>query len=342
MEVVLLTPDREEAWKQFVDTSSQATLGHLLGWRNVVQKTYHHIPYYLMAIDRETIRGVLPLFFIRSPVFGRLLVTAPYLSYGGLLEDHGSAGDSLIAKAVQIGQAQRAKYVEVRGRERIGRELIVKEKYCTFILSLQIGPDGIWKRFEGGKVRRAVRKALKAGLIVERGCHLKKVFADVMSRHMRDLGTPSHRLRFYQSIAEEFPHHSEILMARYDNHYVGGVLVISFQDTAYWLCGAGLREYRSLAPMSLLLWEAIRSACESGLSYFDFGRSQWESGTFHFKRKWGAQPLQLFYEYSLLTSGGLPDIDPTNPHFGLAIALWKRLPVCVTKALGPWIIKDIP
>jgi serine/alanine adding enzyme len=342
MDVVLHTRDWEKAWQRFVDASPQATLGHHLGWRNVVQRTYHHIPYYLIAIDGEAIRGVLPLFFIRSPLFGRLLVTAPYLSYGGLIEDNKKAGDALIEAAVQIAREQKAKYVEVRGLQRVGRGLIFKEKYCTFLLSLKAGPDVIWKRFEGGKVRRAVRKALKAGLIVERGHHLKEIFADIMSRHMRDLGTPSHRLRFYQSIAEEFPHHSEILMARHGHRYVGGILVISFQDTVHWLCGAGLREDKSLAPMSLLLWEAIRSAGDHGFAYFDFGRSRWESGTYHFKRKWGAQPLQLFYEYHLRADGSLPDVYPTNSSFHLAIALWRRLPVFVTKTLGPLIIRDIP
>jgi hypothetical protein len=129
MDVVLLTRDWEEAWQRFVDASPQATLGHLLGWRNVLQKTYHHIPYYLIAIDGEAIRGVLPLFFIRSPLFWRLLVTAPYLSYGGPIEDNKNAGDALIEKAVQIARDQKAKYVEVRGLESVGRGLICKEKY---------------------------------------------------------------------------------------------------------------------------------------------------------------------------------------------------------------------
>src|SRR4029453_15879655 len=111
MDVVLLTPDREEAWQRFVDASPEATLGHPLGWRNVVQKTYHHTPYYLIAIDGHAIKGTLPLFLIRSPLFGRLLVTAPYLSYGGLIddEDNESTGDALVKTARQIAREQRVK-----------------------------------------------------------------------------------------------------------------------------------------------------------------------------------------------------------------------------------------
>ena len=342
MEVVLLTPDWEEAWQRYVSTSPQATLAHLLGWRNVVQKMYHHTPYYLMAIDGQSLEGVLPLFLIKSPFFGKFLVTAPYLSYGGMVADNECASYALTCAAQDLATEQKVKYVEIRGLQHVGQGLVLKKKYCTFLLSLNVGSDAIWQRFEGGKVRRAIRKALKTGMVIERGHHLIEAFTEVMNRHMRDLGTPFHPIGFYRRIVEEIPHQLEIIMARHGDQYVGGILLISSRDTVYWYCGAGLRQYQSLAPMSLLIWEAIRSACENGFEFFDFGRSRWESGTFHFKRKWGAQPVQLFYEYHLQANNSLPDVDPTNAKFQWAISLWKQLPVFVTKTLGPLIVRYIP
>jgi serine/alanine adding enzyme len=342
MDVVLLTPDREKDWKRFVEDSDQVSLAHTLGWRNVVEKTYRHVPVYLMAIDGQTLRGVLPLFLIRSPFFGRFLVTAPYLSYGGLLASDERSGSALIQAAQEVATEQRAKYVEVRGLSRVGRGLLLKDKYCTFLLPLGVGPDVLWQRFEGGRARKVVRKALKSGLVVERGHHLRTIFAHVVSRHMRDLGTPFHSPQFYQCITEEFPHQSEILMAKYGDRYIAGILLVSYRDTVYDLYAAALREYKSLGAGSLLIWETIRSACEQGFDYFDFGRSRWDSGTFFFKRQWRAQPAPLFYEYHLRGGASPPDVDPTNASFGWAIAFWKRLPVFAAKVLGPSIIKDIP
>jgi FemAB-related protein (PEP-CTERM system-associated) len=342
MDVVLLTPDSEKDWQRFVEDLPQASLAHALGWRNVVEKTYRHVPVYLMAIDRQTVAGVLPLFLIRSPFFGRLLATAPYLSYGGLLADDRKAAQALVQAARTMASEYRAKSVELRGLSRLDYGLLLKEKYCTFRLCLSMGPEALWRQFEGGRARTAIRKALKAGLVVEEGPQLSAIFADVMSRHMRDLGTPFHRMRFYQHIIDEFPQQSEILMARQGDHYIGGILLVSYKETVYWLYGAGLMEFRSLAPISLLVWEAIRSACERGFTYFDFGRSRWESGTFFFKRQWGAQPIPLFYEYHLAKGGRVPDMDPANPSFRWAIALWNRLPLFAAKALGPLIVRDIP
>jgi FemAB-related protein (PEP-CTERM system-associated) len=342
MDVVRLTSESEKAWQRFVEDSPEATLGHALGWRNVVQRTYHHTPYYLMAMDGQSAEGLLPLFLIDSPFFGQFLVTAPYLSYGGLLANSDRASSALIQAARELAIEQKAKYVEIRGRSRSDPGLLLKDKYCTFLLPLSAGHEILWQRFEGGRARKAVRRALKSGLIVERGHHLSTNFAEVLSRHMRDLGTPFHHRQFYQCITEEFPQQSEILMVRYGDRYIAGLLLVSYKDTVYDLYAAGLGEYKSLAPGSLLIWEAIRSACERGFAYFDLGRSRWDSGTFFFKRQWRAHPVPLFYEYHLMSGTNVPDVDPTNARFRWAIAFWKRLPVFAAKALGPLIIRDIP
>jgi FemAB-related protein (PEP-CTERM system-associated) len=342
MDVVLLTPDREKDWHRFIEDSPQASLAHHLGWRNVVEKTYHHTPYYLLAMDGEAVAGILPLFLIGSPFFGRLLVTAPYLSYGGLLADDERAAHALVQAAREAAIEQRAKCVEIRGLQRVDEGLLLKDKYCSFRLPLGVGPEALWRQLEGGRARKAIRKALKSGLVVEAGHQLRAIFADVMSRHMRDLGTPFHRVRFYERIIEEFPQQSQILMARQGGHYIGGILSVSYKETVHCVYGAGLREYRSWAPISLLIWEAIRSACDCGFEYFDLGRSRWDSGTFFFKRQWRAQPIPLFYEYHLANGASLPDVDPMNPRFRWAIAFWKRLPVFAAKALGPSIIRNIP
>jgi hypothetical protein len=43
------------------------------------------VPYLLEATAEGKTRGVLPLAFVRSLLFGRFLVGLPYLNYGGVL-----------------------------------------------------------------------------------------------------------------------------------------------------------------------------------------------------------------------------------------------------------------
>jgi serine/alanine adding enzyme len=340
MDVILLSEDRLAQWQRYLQTSPQATFAHELGWRNVVAKTYEHTPYYFMAMEGHSVEGVLPLFLIRSRVFGKFLATAPYLSYGGLLAKDPTVASALVNAASELAQAVRAKYVEIRGLQQVGHTLSLKNKYCTLVLPLTSSAETLWKQFEG-RARKAVSKARRSGLAVVRGHHLVEVFAEVLSRHMRDLGTPFHRTPFYRNILAEFPDQSEILMVHRAGQYLGGLLLVTSKGTISPLYGGALTEYRLLSPMSLLIWETIRYGCEQGFACLDFGRSRWESGTFLFKRQWAARPIPLSYEYHLADGVQIPDVDPTNPRYRILVSAWRHLPLCLTKAIGPLVIRDI-
>jgi serine/alanine adding enzyme len=341
MEISLIAPNREKQWDHFVSSSPQATIAHELGWRHVVERTYHHVPYYLMALQEGIVCGVLPLFLIKSRIFGRMLVTPPYLSFGGLLANHAETARQLIDAAEQVSITERVRCLEIRGMTRADERLSLKDKYCTAILQLAPDPEILWKKFEN-RARKAVRKAMKLELQVERGHHLVEVFAKVITQHKQELGTPFHHRDLYRHILAEFPSQAEILMVHRSGKYLGGLLLVGSKDTVLPLYGGVLKRYHGYSPMSLLIWEIIRYGCEHGFNYLDLGRSQWGSGTLMFKRQWGAMAYPLFYEYHLPKGGSLPDADPTNARFQLASAIWKRLPFCAAKALGPFIIRDIP
>jgi FemAB-related protein (PEP-CTERM system-associated) len=340
MEISLLTPSLEKQWDDFIAKSPAATLAHELGWRNVVVETYDHTPFYLIAHQQGSLCGILPLFLIKRRIFGHILATAPYLSFGGLLASNTETARYLRDAAEQVSLAERAKYIEIRGMTRADERLFLKDKYCTAILQLAREPDALWKKFES-RARKAVRKAIQLELQVERGHHLVEVFAEVISRHKQELGTPYHSVNLYRHILAEFPSQAEILMVHRQGQYLGGLLLVGFKDTVLPLYGGVLKQAHGYAAMSLLMWETICYSCEHGFSYLDFGRSQWGSGTLMFKRQWGAMAYPLFYEYYLPKGGSLPDVDPMNPRYQLAGAIWKRLPFFVVKALGPLIIRDI-
>lgn len=341
MEVVPLVANLEPEWNAYVRKHPGTSPAHLLGWRNVVRRTYGHVPYYLMAREGGQVLGVLPLFFVRHPVFGRFFVTAPFLSHGGISADNEEATHSLVDAARALCREQRARYVELRNLEAAGRGLRLKEKYSTSLLPLDASPDVVWGRCEY-RARKATRKALRMGLVVERGPHLLNSFASVISHQMRDLGTPFHGRLFYQTILEEFPGQVEIFTIRHGGQLMGGGLTLTVADTIHWIYGGCLMQSRELAAMNLLTWEIISFACLQKNRWFDFGRSSPDSGTDFFKRQWGAQPTPIFYEYYLADGVEMPDMDPTNRRFRIPIAVWRRLPVPLARRVGPFLIRGIP
>ena len=71
-------------------------------WRNVVEKTYKHKPIYLMAKEDSEIKGALPLFLMRSWVFGKKLVSVPFALYGGVCANNKIVEEALIEEAKRI------------------------------------------------------------------------------------------------------------------------------------------------------------------------------------------------------------------------------------------------
>lgn len=339
--VELLTDELAPAWERFVRASGRATCAHLLGWRNVVAQTYRHTPLFLMAFAGEEVQGVLPLFLVRSPFFGRFLVTAPYLSYGGLCASTPEAGKALLDRARELRRNLRARYLELRNAEPVGHGLAAKTQYCIFTLPLDPAPEVQWERLKR-RARTSVRKAQKSGLTIEVGTHLLPELVPLLTRHVQALGTPFHGEAFYRAILREFPGEAEILLARAGQIVAAGALILSVGGIVYCVYGGALEQYKATAAMSYLYWEIIRYGCLRGCRLVDFGRSRWDSGTFQFKEQWAASSAPLFYEYDLADGVAMPDMDPANPKFRWARATWKRLPGALASRLGPLLIKDIP
>jgi len=96
LEVYELKKEEEKAWDSYIYKSSSSTFYHQLGWRNVVKKTYKHKPIYLVAKENDEIKGVLPLFLMRSVIFGKKLVSVPFTPYGGVCADSETVEKALI------------------------------------------------------------------------------------------------------------------------------------------------------------------------------------------------------------------------------------------------------
>ena len=61
-----------------------------------MEKTYNHKPLYLIAKENGVIKGVLPLFLMRSVIFGKKLVSDPFAPYGGVCADSETVEKALI------------------------------------------------------------------------------------------------------------------------------------------------------------------------------------------------------------------------------------------------------
>ncbi len=332
---------RRLGWEAFVEAVPGATLAHADAWLTILSRALGHEDRSLVAERRGEVCGVLPMMLLSHWLFGTFHVSLPWLDYGGVLANDAETARALIDAATAQAHQDRAGSIELRSVDPVCAGLPVREDKATLWLPLE-ETDVIWKGLDP-KVRNQVRKAQRGELTCHFGREeLLPEFYRVFARNMRDLGTPVWGIALFESILDAFPKTSEIALIRLGEQPVGGGLTLCFKDTVFMPSASSLRQYFHLCPNNLLYWEVIKRACDHGYQYFDFGRSTMGSGTYHFKKQWGAVLKPLHWQYVLLHGKGMPRLNPSNPRFKLLIEVWKRLPVPLATWLGPRIVRHLP
>jgi serine/alanine adding enzyme len=332
-----------ESWDAYVQANPSSSTYHRYGWRDVIEKSFNHRCFYLAARDHTgVIAGVLPLVFMQSRLFGRFLISLPFFNFGGVICDRQEIGDVLLAEAANLQKELGAEYTELRHIEKWPGGLPTKQRKVAMILDLAKDAETQWKCFNA-KLRNQVRKAEKSGLEASIGG--KEFVADfytVFVRNMRDLGTPVYAKKFFTEVLRAFPDHSRIIAVHLDKKPVAAGLITWFHDTVEIPWASSIRDFNALCPNNLLYWTALQFALEKGFERFDFGRSTPGEGTYKFKAQWGAKPIQLHWQYLLPVGVSMPELNTKNPKYEMAIKMWQRLPLPVTRILGPVIVKNIP
>ena len=328
------------AWTAYV-ASPPATGYHDWAWRAVFKAAFGYDSIYFAARRHGRIVGVLPTVLLDSWLFGRALISLPFLNYGGVAADDAVAERALLEAALDAARAHRCKHVELRHVNRHFDDLPCKQHKVTMMLPLQPAP-ALWDGLDK-KVRNQVRKAQKSGLTYRTGgVELLDQFYAVFARNMRDLGTPVYHRTFFAQILQAFPERASVhVVSRGDTPAAAGV-TFQTRTTVEIPWASSVREFNPLCANPLLYWSMLEGAAARGCTTFDFGRSTPNEGTYRFKAQWGAEPVPLCWEYSLPVGTRLPDTSPANPKFQLAVAIWKKLPLGVANRLGPMIVRAIP
>jgi hypothetical protein len=128
----------------------------------------------------------------------------------------------------------------------------------------------------------------------------------------------------------------------YEGKAIAGVLVFFYKKQVLPYYGGALKECSHLSPSDFMYWQLMRYGAAHGYRIFDFGRSKQGTGSFNFKRHWGFEPRPLPYVYYPIKSQLIPDTSSLNPNLQWAIRIWRNLPLKLTMALGPRIVRHLP
>jgi len=328
------------SWNRFVRSRPHGTFFHLAEWKAVFETSLGHATYYLLAESGGEIYGILPLVHIRSRIFSNLLISLPFLAYGGVLASDPLAVNLLESEAESIGQKLGVDFIEFRNRDEAQANWAGKSNYVTFRKEIPDSSDECLKMIPR-KQRAMIRKGIGHGLESRVEDNLEN-FYPIFSESYRNLGTPVLPRAYFDAIKQAFGEGCEIMTIFKDGSAVASVMSYYFENEVIPYYGGSLAIARSLMANDFMYWELMRRGSECGIRLFDYGRSREGTGSYRFKKHWGFTPEPLHYQYKLVRQKVMPDLSPGNPKYRLAIAIWKRLPVTLTRVLGPVLAKGLP
>ncbi len=326
-------------WDAFVMACPEATFFHRAGWAEVLRQGLGHQAHFLYAERDGALCGVLPLGHIRSRLFGNNLISNPFCVLGGAVGD-ADACTALEQAAVDLAHSLQVDTLELRHAQPRHPDWPAKrELYVQFRKTIDPDPEVNLKAIPR-KQRAMVRKGIDAGLQGEIDPGIDRLFA-AYSESVRNLGTPVFPRRYFATLQAVFGPDCEVLTITHQGQTVASVMSFYFRDEVLPYYGGGTALARDLKGNDFMYWDLLRRSCERGIRVFDYGRSKVGTGSWSFKKNWGFTPEPLHYEFHLVKADRLPDVNPLNPKYRLFIEAWKRLPLPVSRFLGPLLARNL-
>ncbi len=327
---------------------------HDLRWLEVLREGLRHQPVVLIARSGGAadapIVGYLPLCLVASRLFGRFLVSLPYLNRAGIVAADPDTDAALVDEAVRQAEARNVQYLEMRHHDRVLDHPSLptrREEKVRMVLELPADPDGLWNLI-GSKVRNLIRKGDKSDLTIRwGGTDLLNDFYDVFAINMRDLGTPVFPKRLFGSILRYFEQEAELAVVSCGQTPAAGALLVhdaggGERPASTQVPSAScLRQFNATNANMWMYHHLLLRSIARGSREFDFGRSSEDSGTYRFKKQWGATPRPTVWQYHV-RRGDISAMRPDSPKNRRRIETWQKLPVWLTRLVGPAIVRGIP
>lgn len=162
-------------------------------------------------------------------------------------------------------------------------------------------PEIIWANITS-KNRNMIRKAQKNGISIYNGRfpeiynQFRVIYNGTMDKDHAD-DYYYFEDEFYKSILEDLPYNAQVFYAVKDGMVIAASILLASNGRINYHLSGSLREFASLAPTNLLLYETALWGCENGFKtlYLGGGVGSGEDSLFKFKKAFFRGELNHFY-----------------------------------------------
>jgi FemAB-related protein (PEP-CTERM system-associated) len=345
IKIRLLTDADRQQWYDYVTQHPDASAYHQLSWKCAIEQAYQHTCWYWLAVDSSnTVVGILPTTWVKSPLNRGNLCALPFCDVGGVLANTNDIAQTLIQKAISYCQQHNIPYFDHRiSKVTTEGNMDVGNIKVRMIMPLPETSEILFGGFKS-KLRSQIRKAEKNGLTASTGVdstHLND-FYQVFCRNMRDLGSPVHSKKWFEQIINAYGKQAIIANVHYKDQVIAAGIVLFIGNRACIPWASTNSDFNKLAPNMLLYWTLLKFANDFGCISFDFGRSTINEGTYRFKSQWGAKPQPLQWQRYSHSGQLLPsNSSKASKLRKLVEQCWQKLPLGLSAIVGPKIRRYI-
>ena len=162
-------------------------------------------------------------------------------------------------------------------------------------------PELIWNNITS-KNRNVIRKAIKNGVKIYNGRNLKiyerfrEIYNSTMDKDRADTYYYFEK-EFYCSVLEDLRHNAQVFWAEKNGSIIAASIMLTSKDKMNYHLSGSMKEYSSLAPTNLLLYEAALWGNANGFKtlYLGGGVGSGEDNLFRFKRAFYRGELNHFF-----------------------------------------------
>jgi hypothetical protein len=342
MRAVIIDESQKNDWEAYIQRNPQTIAWQSFEWNAVLRKHYRIDFHPIAVFDGGEIRGMLPLYHMKS-IYGKdMLLSVPYAVAGGIAADSDEAVGLLMEKAIELSENYNSCPVTLKQYKiKIDRQLRTDDNYYNRELDLAAGEDAIWAGLaETNKQRIEASRSLAYEL--EYPSDDLDIFYNMLLKHQHAKGIPCVGRGWIKDLIG-FGMYS-LAMLKLDGNPVAATMIKEFKDTVsfpftcvpYKDGKTGVAEYR-------LYWELINRFASEGKRIFHSGRIPRTDRTDPYRLGWGGVQYDYYYQY-------YPDSNKTTTEFSkrkgrkreIFESCWKKMPRGIAGLLGPRIVKQFP
>lgn len=309
-----LTGEYESSYTNFILNKKESLMYYSLKFRAFLSDLLGDDSEYLIAVDTNNeVIGCLPIFYRVDSKTGIVANSLPYYGgHGGVLANEDTVRRSLLSEYIDALKAKKCVAATIIGSplenlDNLYNEIIHQDfiderielmTYFPYIDGVSYADSlmSIYHHME----RRCIKKAMKNEVTVEVDNSLEAIdfLFHVHTENMLAIGGLPKKRKCFDLITKHFNvgEDYDVYIAKKDNKKIAALLVFYFNGTVEYYTPATVEQYRTIQPLTLIIYIAMQDAMKKGYIKWNWGGTGLtQKSLYDFKSKWGTTETRYFY-----------------------------------------------